>query len=93
MKGVSNIGKNFRIKPGFHTPGIIAFILGVLVACITGGTFATYLPGVVEALPFLNTPFFAGPINGILVSLIAYSVLGRGTAKVAVDTGLKKELI
>ena len=59
-------------------PGIIAFILGVIAACITGGTFATYLPGVVEKLPFLNVPFFVGPINGIIVSLIAYTVLGMG---------------
>jgi len=68
--------ENFRIKPGFHLPGMIAYLLGVFVACVTGGTFATYLPGLVQALPFLNLAFFVGPINGIIVSLIAYAVLG-----------------
>jgi len=70
--------ENFKIKKGFHLPGIIGFFIGVLAACITGGTFAAYLPGLVEKLPFLNVPFFVGPINGIIVSLVAYAILGRG---------------
>lgn len=72
--------ENFSIKQGFHAPGMIAFFLGVLAACITGGTFATYLPKLVEKLPFLNVPFFVGPINGIIVSLAAYAVLGKSFA-------------
>jgi cytosine permease len=72
--------ENFSIKQGFHAPGMIAFFLGVLAACITGGTFATYLPKLVEKLPFLNVPFFVGPINGIIVSLTAYAVLGKSFA-------------
>jgi len=70
--------ENFKIRKGFHVPGIIAFFLGVIVACITGGTFAAYLPGLVEKLSFLNSPFFVGPINGIIVSLVAYTILGLG---------------
>jgi cytosine permease len=79
--------ENFKIKNGFHLPGIIAFVLGVLAACMTGGTFAAYLPGLVKKLPFLNIPFFVGPINGIIVSLAAYAILGRGfTAKNSYET-------
>jgi len=70
--------ENFKIRKGFHVPGIIAFFLGVIAACITGGTFAAYLPGLVEMLPFLNLPFFVGPINSIIVSLVIYTILGFG---------------
>lgn len=66
----------FHIRKGVYVPGLIAFLLGVLAACITGGTFASYLPGLVEALPFLNVSFFVGPINGIIVSLVAYAIIG-----------------
>lgn len=48
--------ENFHQRPGFSGPGVIAFVAGALVACITGGTFASF-PGLVEALPFLNIPF------------------------------------
>ena len=64
----------FDIKEGFSAIGIISYIMGALVACITGGTFANF-PGLVEAMPFLNVPFFVGPINGIVVSLIVYVIL------------------
>lgn len=67
--------ENFKIKKGFYWPGVVAFVLGILVACSTGGTFASYFPGLVEKLPLLNTPFFVGPINGIVVSLLAYWAL------------------
>jgi len=86
--------ENFKIRKGFHAPGMIAFVLGVIAACITGGTFAAYLPGLVEMLPFLNVPFFVGPINGIIVSLVAYSVLGWGLkAEKPQETMINKELI
>lgn len=68
--------KNFRIRQGVYAPGLIAFLIGVLAALITGGTFAAYFPSLVAAAPFLNIPFFVGPINGIIVSLIVYSVIG-----------------
>jgi cytosine permease len=68
--------ENFRIRQGVYAPGLIAFLLGVLAAFITGGTFAAYFPSLVAAAPFLNVPFFVGPINGIVVSLIMYSVIG-----------------
>ena len=64
----------FNIKEGFSAIGIISYIIGAIVACITGGTFANF-PGLVEAMPFLNVPFFVGPINGIVVSLIVYVIL------------------
>lgn len=67
---------NFRQRPGFSGPGVIAFAAGALVACITGGTFASF-PGLVEALPFLNVPFFVGPVNGIVVSLVLYVILSK----------------
>lgn len=63
--------ENFRQQPGFALPGVAAFTIGALAACITGGTFASF-PGLVEALPFLNVPFFVGPVNGIVLSLVLY---------------------
>ena len=70
--------ENFKIRDGFYAPGVIAFIIGALVACITGGTFAT-----IPFLSFLNLPFFIGPINGIVVSLIAYALIEKAAAKKA----------
>lgn len=67
---------NFSLKPGFAPAGVIAFVAGALVACITGGTFANF-PGLVAALPWLNLPFFVGPVNGIVVSLVLYVVLAK----------------
>lgn len=84
--------ENFKIREGFHTPGLVSFFLGVLVACMTGGIFASYLPGLVEKLPILDTAFFVGPINGIIVSLITYSLLGLGQEEAA-ETTLGKEPI
>ena len=66
--------ERFTRRGGFYAPGVIAFIVGALVACITGGTFASF-PSLVAAAPWLNTPFFVGPVNGIVVSLVCYVVL------------------
>ena len=60
---------------GFYIPvwissvvwDVISFLLGALVACMTGGTFAS--------IPFLNIPFFIGPINGIVVAMVLYVIL------------------
>lgn len=62
--------ENFRIRDGVFAPGMIAFLAGAFVACLTGGTF-TYFP----AIAFLNVPFFVGPINGIVVSMVLYVLL------------------
>ena len=43
---------------------------------IQDGTFANF-PGLVEAMPFLNWPFFVGPVNGIIVSLVLYVILAK----------------
>ena len=67
---------NFKMRPGFSAPGVISFLVGAVLACITGGTFANF-PGLVAALPFLNTPFFVGPVNGIIVSLVLYVLLSK----------------
>lgn len=66
--------ENFTFSPGFSAPGLIAFLAGALVACITGSTFVSF-PGLIAAVPFLNTPFFVGPVNGIVVSLVLYVIL------------------
>ena len=66
--------ESFAFKPGFSAPGLIAFLAGALTACVTGGTFASF-PGLVAAIPFLNIPFFVGPVNGIIVSLVLYVIL------------------
>lgn len=68
--------ENFKMRPGFSAPGVISFLVGAVLACITGGTFANF-PGLVAALPFLNTPFFVGPVNGIIVSLVLYVLLSK----------------
>lgn len=62
--------ENFEIREGVYAPGMISFVAGALVACITGGTFAA-IPG----LAFLNIPFFIGPINGIIVAMVVYIVI------------------
>jgi len=68
--------ENFKLGGDISVGGLIAFIAGALVACITGGTFANF-PGLVDAVPFLNTPFFVGPVNGIVVSLVLYVILAK----------------
>jgi cytosine permease len=68
--------ENFKLKKGVYVPGLIAFLLGVLAAFITGGTFAAYFPKLVESAPFLSMPFFVGPVNGIIISFVAYVIIG-----------------
>ena len=68
--------ENFAIRSGFSAIGGVSFAVGAIFACITGGTFASF-PGLVEALPFLNRPFFVGPVNGIVVSLVLYVILAK----------------
>ena len=68
--------ENVQTKAGVSAAGLIAFLVGALFACITGGTFASF-PGLVEAMPFLNIPFFVGPVNGIVLSLVLYAVLAK----------------
>lgn len=68
--------ENFMRRSGFSLPGVVAFTVGALAACITGGTFASF-PGLVEAVPFLNLPFFVGPVNGIVLSLVLYVILKK----------------
>ena len=67
--------ENFTIKKGVYWPGLVSFIIGLLVACITGGTFASYFPGLVAAVPVLGVTFFVGPVNGIIISLLLYWLL------------------
>lgn len=74
--------ENFHFSKGVSAAGLISFIVGALVACITGGTFASF-PGLVEAMPFLNWPFFVGPVNGIVVSLVLYVILAGVSPKKA----------
>jgi cytosine permease len=62
----------FEIRPGFYAPGMISFFCGAFVACLTGGTFASF-----PALAFLNVPFFIGPVNGIIVSMLVYILLAK----------------
>ena len=64
--------ENFHFSKGVSAVGLISFIVGALVACITGGTFAS-----IPALTFLNVPFFIGSINGIVVALILYVLLAK----------------
>ena len=68
--------ENFKIEGSFSAIGLISYAVGAITACITGGTFANF-SGLVEAAPFLNTPFFVGPVNGIVVSLVLYAILAK----------------
>ena len=65
----------FRLRKGFYAPGVISFLVGALAACITGGTFANF--PALAAVPFLNVPFFVGPINGIVLSLVLHALLSK----------------
>ncbi|WP_218971896.1 cytosine permease [Raoultibacter phocaeensis] len=62
----------FCIGPGFRACGMIAFSVGTLVALVTGGTF-----GMIPALAFLDVPFFIGPVNGIVVSIVVFMAAHR----------------
>ena len=66
----------FKRRKGFYLPGVAAFLVGAVVACATNGTFAAF-PDLVEALPFLNVPFFVGPVNGIVLSLVLYPLFTK----------------
>ena len=66
----------FQIQEGVYAPGLISYLVGAFVACLTGGTFAAF-PG----LAWLNLPFFVGPVNGIIVSLVLYTVIVKATKK------------
>ena len=68
--------ENFKISSNFSATGLIAYAVGAVTACITGGTFANF-PGLIEAAPFLNKPFFVGPVIGIVVSLVIYVILAK----------------
>lgn len=63
---------SFRIRPGFRACGMAAFVVGTLVALVTGGTF-----GMIPALAFLDVPFFIGPVNGIVVSIVVFVIVHK----------------
>lgn len=64
--------ENFFIRDGVYIPGLISFLAGAFIACLTGGTFTYFAP-----TAFLNAPFFIGPINGIVVSVVLYAILAK----------------
>lgn len=70
--------ERFAIRDGFYAPGLISFLVGALVACMTGGTFAS-----ISFLSFLNLPFFIGPINGIIVAMVIYTVIAKAIGQKA----------
>ena len=68
--------ENFRMREGFYAPGLISFLAGAFIACVTGGTFAS-----IPFLSFLNFPFFIGPVNGIVVAMLVYLILAKAAKK------------
>lgn len=68
--------ENFRIRTGFYGPGVLSFLAGALVACVTGGTFAA-----IPFLAFLNIPFLVGPVNGIVVAIVVYILAETAVGK------------
>lgn len=75
--------EKFAVRSGFHLPGMIAYLVGALAACVTGGTLAN-----IPILSSLNCPFFIGPLNGIIVSAGLYLLLTlkRPSARKAAPT-------
>ena len=80
--------ENFHVRSGFSAAGLWAFGTGALTACITGGTFVPFLnmayPPTAEGvstipsgLAWLSTPFFVGPVNGIVVALVVYVIVSK----------------
>lgn len=61
--------ENFKPLDGVSVPGLVSFVVGAVLAMITGGTF------VGTPLEFLDLPFFLGPVNGIVVSMVLYVVI------------------
>jgi cytosine permease len=53
--------ENFKVIPGINWAGMVAFVLGAAGAFITANI----------------VPFFAAPVNGIIISIIAYILLIR----------------
>jgi cytosine permease len=53
--------ENFTVVPGINWAGMIAFILGAAGAFVTANVI----------------PFFVAPINGIIISIVAYVLLIR----------------
>ena len=53
--------ENVVIKKGYSIAGIVSFSLGALVAYLTGSVMV----------------FFVAPVNGIIVSMIAYIILHK----------------
>jgi cytosine permease len=51
--------EHFKSVKGMNVAGVIAFALGAVIAYITANI----------------VPFFAAPVNGIVISIIAYVVL------------------
>ncbi len=70
--------ENFQEREGFYAPGLISFLVGAFVACMTGGTFAS-----ISFLSFLDVPFFIGSINGIVVAMVVYIILAKLMGKKA----------
>ena len=75
---IKNRGRaeNFELREGFYAPGLVSFFAGALVACVTGGTFAA-----IPFLSFLNLPFFIGPVNGIIISMLLYAAMASAGRK------------
>ena len=65
----------FKIHGGVFAPGLIAYLVGAFIACLTAAHLLLLLPC------WLNVPFFVGPVNGIVVSLILYVILAKAMKK------------
>lgn len=68
--------QNIRVVDGFSAAGVSGLLCGLIAALVTGGTFA-----LVPGLEFLDVAFFIGPINGLVISLLAYVVTYRLTGR------------
>lgn len=62
--------ENFKPLAGVSVPGFVSFIMGALIAMVTGGTFAG-----IAGLELLDIPFFLGPVNGLVISMVLYVIV------------------
>ena len=62
-----------------HLTAGLAMTLSLSAQAAVTSTFDTDAEGWtgLAALPFLNWPFFVGPVNGIVVSLVLYVILAK----------------
>jgi len=88
-------GRLVRVSPKTRRRGLIALILGLIIAVLTGWVIAVIaLPAAAIGLPFLLSPATGGPTPERLQALEEWSrgLSGRLTIGTGLDSALKRSL-